>query len=145
MSAADDPETEEALALTSEEEAIERAALRRSVRDQIRDSGPVLLIGLIPLGLVIMFLGLLLGNWVWKALPVFVVMWFYGLPLLINYRAHADSSLPLDLPRLGRLTGKSKRRTVALASVALLVVIIAVKLGGLAVVELRAWLLAWRV
>ncbi len=143
MGEAEDQVAEDLPALTAAEEDEQRALQRQSVRDQISEAGPVMVMGLIPLGLVLMLLGMLLGDWVWAVVPVVLLGGFYGLPLLINYRAHADSSLPLDLPRLGRLTGKAKRRTVALVSVVLLLAFVAIEMGGIALVELRQLLLGW--
>lgn len=99
---------------------------------------------IVPVGLMLLLLSALLGQWVWKAaLPLFLVGPYAG-QLLARLGVRYHSDLPLDLPGHGRLAGRRKKRLV-LAAMALLVGWLAWKLGieGAAMGALRDFLLAW--
>ena len=122
---------------------------RPVLAEMMEGSGPVLIMGLILGALVLLFLWLLLGDWVWWLAPVGLIAWFYGWPLLANYHAQEQRDAPLTLPGHGQFTGPAKRRLLAGGSLLLLAAMVALVLANLAfgvgLGELREWLLGWRV
>ena len=128
------------------------AALEAEARELAADvevMEPAIALAIIPFGLVVLFLAAVLGEWVWKGLPLLLVGFLAGLKLWIAWRKRVDSSLPLVLPGVGRVTGARKRRLAAGGAVLMTLAVVAAfaldtALGwGLGV--LRDWLVDWRV
>jgi hypothetical protein len=139
--------TEEDPPHTPEEAALRRAEEAAATREAMEGSAPVLLLGLIPVCLVLLFLWLLLGDWVHWLIPVALFSWFYGLPLTVLARRFLDSPLPLDIPGHGRFEGASKRRLVWGGALLLLGLFGAYLLArvwfSVGFLEVRDWLVGW--
>ena len=88
--------------------------------------GMAWLFALVPAGLTLVLLSALLGEWVWKLVPLLFVAAIGG-PFLARLVVRWRSELPIDLPGHGRIEGARKRRLIA-AAAALVIAALAVEL-----------------
>lgn len=107
--------------------------------------GTAWLFAIVPAGLVMLLLSALLGDWLWRLLPVFAIGAMIA-PLLARLVVRWRSDLPIDLPGHGRITGVRKKRRVLAAAGLLFAVLAWDQLVGPALTAwLRETLLAWRI
>ena len=128
---------------TEEELAEAYAHEDLSVRSLHESWGMALMFAIVPLALGLMVLSRLLGEWIWKALPLVWVLVICA-PFLLRFAMRWRSELPIDLPGHGRLSGRRKKRAILAAGTLFVAVAVFVELvWPWLFVEARALLLGW--
>ncbi|MGB3166933.1 MAG: hypothetical protein WBA68_09180 [Alteraurantiacibacter sp.] len=130
------------------EDARQRA-LSTDIREEMRGMGPILLAGLIPLGLVLMVLSSFVPKLPAIVLPAIFIAYCTGLPLYVAYRRRMESDLPFVIPGHGSFTGRRKQKLLAGGAV-----LVTLTVTVLMVLEvqfefwiraMRDWLIGWRI
>ena len=111
MTAPDDP------GLADEQLALEAAWAEECEANRLdRETlGWAWAVGLIPLGIVVLLLSALLGEWVWVLFPVGFFAIVFALGRLRWWRRY-ESAVPLAVPGFGTFSGAAKKRLLLQAT-----------------------------
>lgn len=100
--------------------------------------------GLIPLGLIVLFLSLFLGDWVWSLMLVFPLALFVA-PILIPVIARWRSKTPMRSLDGTKLTEGQKARTLLVGTLLVLASVLIGEFGGQIGFQLREWIMKWTI
>lgn len=140
------------IAAPADEAALDAAweAEGEAIRDELREVQPFFFLALLPLGLVVLLLSVVLGEWVWVLMPLGFAGIVFAPWFLAVWRRH-ESGLPLVLPGGRVLEGAAKRRVLRIAGIGIPAVLALGFLGerltgrGLAAIRevLWDWTIPW--
>ena len=127
----------------------DQRALAASIEEELRELGPIVVAGFVPLGLVLLVLSPLLGDVMRYVIPVAFGAWIFGVPIAVAALRRNESALPFVVPGHGSFTGRRKRHLLAggavVATLAATAYTLAQLHSGQWLGMLRDWLGGWTI